>query len=324
MSHRPVRLLTMLLTTFLSGVLTAGLTLVATPGSAAGAAVSAAVSKDTGLLAFVRSNQIYTATTAGGSVTRLTTSGKNYRPHWSPDGKRIAYVHEAPAGHRDIWVMKANGTGKQQVTRLGDTTEPTWSPDGTWLAFGASGTPPYDAAFDRPLQKIRSTAPFGKPVVLPTGDLDALVAGTLAWSPDGKQIAFASNTYPFSPDHFLLTYTLATHEVELVDMVGGSCCGAGSFADPTWTNDSRSIAYSVTRYDFGDPVPAGPHLEIASMAGTPVPAFPNVTGDSDLDYSPTGKKVVFRHFSRVFVANADGTGRKNLLQGTNPDWQPVS
>ena len=209
-------------------VLVLPLAMVATPASAA-------VPKDTGLLTFVRSNQIYTSTTAGTSVKALTSSGKNYRPHWSPDGRRIAFVHEAPAGFRDIWVMNANGSAKTRVTHLGDTTEPTWSPDGKWLAFGASGTPPYSSSSDYPLQKIRSTAPFGKPVVLPTGDNEARVAGTLAWSPDAKQIAFVSNTYPSSPDHYLLVYTIATREVELVDLVGGSCCGEGNFSDPAWT-----------------------------------------------------------------------------------------
>src|SRR5690349_10119726 len=197
-AHRQLRLPGALLALLLA----AGLALVGAPASA---------SQDTGRIAFVRSNQIYTATTTGASVTKLTSSGKNYRPHWSPDGKRIAYVHEAPAGHRDIWVMRADGTGKKQVTRLGDTTEPTWSPDGKWLAFGASGTPPYAGGQDYPLRTIRSTAPFGKAVVLPTNDNEARVAGTLAWSPSGKQIAFVSNTFPESPDHYLLVYTLATH-----------------------------------------------------------------------------------------------------------------
>jgi Tol biopolymer transport system component len=288
------------------------------------APAAAATPKDTGLLTFVRSNQIYTSTTTGTSVKKLTASGKNYRPHWSPDGKRIAYVHEAPAGSRDIWVMNANGAAKTRVTHVGDTTEPSWSPDGKWLAFGAAGTPPYSSSSDYPLRKIRSTAPFGKPVVLPTGDNEARVAGTLAWSPDGKQIAFISNTFPDSPDHYLLVYTLATHEVEEVDLVGGSCCGEGNFSDPTWTNGSNTIAYSVVRHDIEEPPPAGPHLEFASQNGATNPTFPGIVGDSDPDYSPTGKLVVFRHFSRIYIADAGGAHRTNVTAGTNPDWQPVA
>ena len=296
--------------------------LAVTTGLALTASPAAAAAKDTGLLAFVRSNQIYTATTTGGSVTRLTTSGKNYRPHWSPDGARIAYVHEAPAGHRDIWVMNANGSKKQQVTHLGDTTEPSWSPDGKWLAFGAGGTPPYDAGRDYPLRKIRSTAPFGSPVTLPVGDNEANVAGSLAWSPDGKKIAFVSNTFPASPDHYLLVYVIATRQVDLVSEVGGSCCGEGSFSDPTWTNDSRTIAFSEVFHEIDEPAPPGPHIALAGHPGAATASFPDVTGDHDPDYSPTGKKVVFSHYSRIYVANADGSKRANVLAGWGPDWQP--
>jgi Tol biopolymer transport system component len=309
---------TRLFRSLVAGALAAGLALIAVPATAG-------TPMDGGLLAFVRSNQIYTATQTGGSVTQLTTSGKNYRPHWSPDGKRIAYVHEAPAGHRDIWVMNAEGGGKQRVTHRGDTTEPSWSPDGKWLAFGSSGQPPYQPGSDYPLQKIKSTAPFGSPVTFPTGDNDARVAGTLAWSPTGKQIAFVSDTFPSSPDHYLLVYTLATHEVELVDQVGGACCGEGSFADPTWTSSTgKTIAYSVVRHDLDEPAPAGPHLEFASQGGAALPGFPDVTGDHDPDYSPTGAKLVFAHYSRIFTADANGAHRKNLLKGSNPDWQPAS
>ena len=285
----------------------------------------AAATQDTGLLTFVRSNQIYTSTTTGASVTKLTTSGKNYRPHWSPDGKRIAYVHEAPAGYRDIWVMNANGTKKKQVTHLGDTTEPAWSPDGKWLAFGASGTPPYESYIDYPLHKISSTAPFGSPVRLPLPDEDYYevdVAGTLAWSPDGQKIAFVSNSYPSSPDHYLLVYVLATRQVDLLAAVGGSCCGEGNFSDPTWTNDSSTIAFSETFNELGEPTPPGPHIELLGYPGQTAASFPNVAGDSDPDFSPTGKKVVFTHYSRIYLANADGSHRTNVMRGYSPDWQP--
>ena len=94
--------------------LAVGLAWVGPPASAA--------RKDKGRIAFVRSHQIYTATTTGRRVRKLTSSGKNFQPQWSPNGRRIAFVHEGRAGHRDIWVMRANGHGKRRVTHLGDTT----------------------------------------------------------------------------------------------------------------------------------------------------------------------------------------------------------
>jgi Tol biopolymer transport system component len=304
MRHRERARALITLTVLMLGV---GLTAFAAPASAAAA-------KDTGLLTFVRSNQVYTSTTTGGSLRQLTTSAKNYRPHWSPDGKRIAYVHEAPAGVRNIWVMNANGSGKVQVTKVGDTTEPTWSPGGAWLAFGANGGR---------LQKIRSTAPFGSPVVLPAGANEPYVSGGLAWSPDGKRIAFASDVFPSSPDHYLLVYTIATREVDVLASVGGSCCGEGYLKDPTWTNDSLSVALSSVYYEIDDTPPAGSHLAIIGLTGTPTATYPNVTGDSDPDYSPTGAKVVFSHWSRIYVSDANGAHRKKITQGYNPDWQPV-
>jgi hypothetical protein len=220
-------------------------------------------------------------------------------------------------------VMNANGTHKLQVTHLGDTTEPAWSPDGKWLAFGASGTPPYDTHLDYTLQKIRSTAPFGSPVVFPSPDNDARVAGTLSWSPDGKQIAYVSNSFPDSPDHYLLVYTLASQVVQEVDLVGGSCCDEGNFANPTWTPNSKTIAYTEVRYPIDQPNPSGPHLQFASMAGAPTPTFATVTGDHDPDYSPTGTRVVLNHWSGIYTADAKGGHRKFVLKGYHPDWQPV-
>ena len=84
----------------------------------------------------------------------------------------------------------------------------------------------------------------------------------------------------------------------LLAVVLAACGGGGqkgNFSDPTWTSNGLSIAYSVVRHDIDEPAPAGPHLEFATQSG-PLPTFPDVTGDSDPDYSPTG---------------------------SNPDWQPV-
>lgn len=294
-----------LLTIMVTVALVLGLGATAVPASAA-------VPRDTGLLAFVRSNQIYTSTTTGTRVKQLTMAGKNYRPHWSPDGKRIAYLHEA-AGVRNVWVMNANGSGKSQVAKS-VTSEPTWSPDGKWLAFGGS---------TGRLSKIKSTAPYGSPVALPDGDVEPIVAGTLAWSPDGKKIAFASDDFPSSPDHYLLVYTIATHQVDLLAMVGGACCGEGFLHDPTWTTDSLTVAFSQLYYPIEETPPAGPHLSLIGFPNATSATYPDVTGDSDPDYSPTGKLVVFSHWSRIYISDANGAHRTNVLKGYGPDWQPV-
>ena len=97
-----------------------------------------------GRLAFVRGQQIFTVAPSGGTATKLTRDGKNFRPKWSPDGKRIAFIHQTPAGSRDIWVMSATGSNKTRVTRLGNVTaEATWSPNGKTLAFAAGDNPEF-------------------------------------------------------------------------------------------------------------------------------------------------------------------------------------
>jgi Tol biopolymer transport system component len=276
-------------------------------------------------LAFVRGNQIYTSTLTGADVHQLTSGAKNYRPHWSPDGARIAFVHEASAGVRDIWVMDADGTHKHQVTHLGDTTEPTWSPDGEWIAFGANGTPPF-GGYGRTLQRIRSTAPYGDPVPMPGNDEtgDPAVVGTLAWSPDGTRIAYYSDSFPSSPDNYLLVYTVATGAIDYLWGVGGSCCGLGSFSSPTWTPDSSAIAFSAQTHDFGQPAPAGSHLRVSDPVAHADLPFATAVGDGDPDYSPGGTQLVFTHWSSVYRAHADGSHRVRVTRGYQPDWRPAS
>ena len=289
----------------------------------------AAAADDTGLLAFVRKNQIYTATQTGGSLRRLTSAAKNFRPHWSPDGTRIAYVHEEPGNVRDIWVMDADGSDQQQVTHVGNASEPAWSPDGAWLAFGGGENPlAYPgAAGGGVLQRIASTAPFGEPVAFAPDPrygepLLPVVAGTLDWSRDGGRIVYASDYYPDSPDHYLLAYDIAAGTIDEVGSVGGSCCGEGYLVDPTWTPDSASVLLTYLVTDLGDPDPAGPHLAVLGTRQLPTQSYPDVIGDRDPDYSPSGGRLVFSHWSRIWTSAADGTGRRLVTQGYHPDWQP--
>ncbi len=56
-------------------------------------------------------------------------AGDARRPQWSPDGTKLLYTMVGPQGNMDIWVSKADGSGKVNLTKgVGDNFDPVWSP----------------------------------------------------------------------------------------------------------------------------------------------------------------------------------------------------
>ena len=54
---------------------------------------------------------------------------------WSPDGSQLAFFLDPTKYHAAIWVMDADGSHLRQLTDHTDNVWPTWSPDGTQIAF---------------------------------------------------------------------------------------------------------------------------------------------------------------------------------------------
>lgn len=281
-----------------------------------------------GQLAFVRANQIYTVASTGGTVKKLTSAAKNYRPKWSPDGKRIAYIHETAGGARDVWLMKANGTGKTQVTHVGDVSAAAvWSPDGKSLAFGAGG----DTGFAS-LHKIKSTAPFGSPTLLrgyytgcegcdgesPANKHAIDVDRFLAWSADGSRIAIFNHA-DAQLDDALYIYNVDSGEAAQFYATGGECCGFLEWSDLAWGTDG---AFGYGEVNTGDFDGSDPYVKIV------YPGFASAEGDRSPAPSPTNAHLAFTNTTsgtpRIYVATIHGAGRHRVVtNGYQPDWQPL-
>lgn len=298
------------LTTLL--MLVAGL--VGTVSTAAPA--SAAYPGDDGRIAFVRANQVWSMSRSGTDLKQLTTSGRNYRPKWSPDGKRIAFIHEV-RGRRDVWVMSSGGARQRAVTTTGDVTSAgaTWSPDGRQLAYATTQ-----------LMTIRSTSPFGAPRPVngfqTGGECEddtpqpVRVDEFLAWSPDGTRIAVLSNDdcqFDFRMDHFFV----ASGEQRLYDVSGADCCGYRDWTDLFW-GPGNQFGYSErNRGQFGEDTDAPSFIVY--------PGFRSLAGDTGGAPSPSGAFMALTHASSgtamIVRARIDGTGRRVLTTGYQPDWQ---
>jgi Tol biopolymer transport system component len=278
-----------------------------------------------GRLAFVRGNQIYTISPSGGAATKLTSTGKNYRPKWSPDGRRIVFIHEASTGARDVWVMRANGTHKNGVTHLGDVTAAaSWSADGTTLAFGAGSD-----SFSATLYQIRSTAPFGSPEPMlgfytgclscdddPTVREPLQVDKWLAWSADGTHIAIF-NHVDGGPDDSIFIYDVLTKQAAEYLVTGGECCGFLDWSDFAYGVDGAFGFGEVnTGFDGSDP-----YVKIV------YPGFVSAQGDKSPAPSPSNEHMAFTSTAsgaaRIYVSDLHGAARHLVTRGYQPDWQPL-
>ena len=171
----------------------------------AGVIADAGITEDTGTaackfrIAFVDSDgpgfQILATVTREVWVSNLDGSGllnlsKNETaddtdPSWSPDGLKIAFASNR-TGKYDIYSVSSTGGSLTNLTSTLDLSPPfgaelpVWSPDNARIAFGHG--------YDIWAMRSDGTGAFQIPSQRDFG------GSVLAWSPNGKQLVFDSNT----------------------------------------------------------------------------------------------------------------------------------
>ena len=231
-------------------------------GSTAHASVAAATDGHT--VAYVRAGVIYSSN--GTDEVRLTEDEVNARPRFSPDGSKLAYLH-----NDTVWVMNADGGDKHQVS---DRTAggPSWSPDGKWIAYaalsctggpgvfrvgteGGTASEPLFPASCRDqaapevgyvMEQPEEAYPAAGPNLVDRLRTDDAVA----WSPDGSKIAFRGGECESIADNCLSIGNVGSGTERAIDYYGGGGSGTSGFGVvPAWSPDGSKVTWTTYTED---------------------------------------------------------------------------
>ena len=312
-----------------------------TPGSAGG--IDPDWSPDGRSVAFRRrGGELYLATPDGGSQVRLTrTTGTDIRdgqPSWSPDGGRIAFVRKhwrQEAGSAELYVINADGSGLRRLTANGIAEQsPAWRPEptserilgGRRLRESAPGV----IAFARS-DGIYAMRPDGTDIRALRRGGPASSAAALAWSPDGRRLAFLSGLPPQQS-----LWVMGADGRHVVRLASATSAAGEFLGPPAWSPDGTLLAYTAKRAGAAVALPAervDRDVWVVNADGSdrrPLRRTPK-QWEGEVDWNPTGGRILYTDLtgwtSRIRVVRTSGLDERLLtwewdFQAIDPHWAP--
>ena len=246
---------------------------------------------------------------ANGSGFKRLTSGDNVRhfyPSLAPDGGSVVYSVFREQNVYEIYELDLNDGSIDRLTnRLGVSTAPEISPNGRLITFGR-GTPETDRNQILVMER-NGDNPRNIPQILgwdPT------------WSPDGKQILFASDR-----SGSVQLFTINVNGKNLKRITDLPAIRGRS----DWSSDGRYIVtYSGPSWNR--------EVYIMNADGSEVRQLTPTGGNSQgPSFSPDGGWVVFTayfdHYGdengcEIYVIRVDGSDLRRLTENDYCDYQP--
>ncbi|MFZ0962985.1 MAG: hypothetical protein WAO35_19125 [Terriglobia bacterium] len=149
-------------------------------------------------------------------------------PHWSPDGKQIAFWAYVPGRASRIYLVSAEG-GTPEELIPNDTQaqeDPNWSPDGNSVLLGGLGNAPVSIrVYDLKTHQIS-----------PLPDSEGLYSQR--WSPDGRYVVAMPGDF-----QKLLLYDFKTQKWSVLAKM--------SVGYPSWSRDGQYVYFDEVSPDPG-------------------------------------------------------------------------
>ena len=168
-------------------------------------------------VAFVYANDLWVVPRGGGEARRLTVHpGRETNPHFSPDGKWIAFTGEYD-GNADVYVVSVDGGDPRRLTfHPGADVVAGWTPDGRAVLFASTRASHsfYDRLFTVPVD-----GGFAEPLAMPMAERGAYSAdaGRIAYNPIRN--LWTEDTwrhYRGGQEPFLWIFDFKTQDIEVV------------------------------------------------------------------------------------------------------------
>lgn len=256
--------------------------------------------------------EMFTMNADGTGQTRLTfNNAYDGEGVWSPDGTRIAFVHEVPGtSPYQLYIMDADGSNPiHLVEPANNPNRPAWSPDGTKLAFSVNES--------WQVYIVNSDGTGLAPV-------DGVIGTEVSWSPDGELIAFAGVGLNGKTDIFVVK----PDGTGLTNLTRTDKWNEGA---PDWSPDGSRLVFDRCQgWSACD-------LYTISRSGGAVQRLTN-TGRPERwpSWSPDGQQIAYVSWTpdaegyliaHIFMMNANGSNQKKITNGDGefyPDWQPAA